>query len=65
MKDVAARWWVKSAFQLGHFALGRIHEGDLEADLMGSAFSVVMMGRWSLPEKGHREVEAFRARLED
>ena len=32
---------------------------------MGSAFSVVMMGRLSLPEKGHKEVEAFRARLED
>jgi hypothetical protein len=64
-KNVTARWWVKSAFQLGHFALGRNHEGDMEADLMGCAFSVVMMGRWSLPEKRHRELEAFKARLED
>jgi hypothetical protein len=65
LKDVAVRWWVKSAFQLGHLALGRIHEGDLDVDLMGSVFSVVMMGRWSLPEKGQRKVEAFRARLDD
>ncbi|EFX70791.1 hypothetical protein DAPPUDRAFT_112391 [Daphnia pulex] len=52
----------RSAFQVGHFDFSNIHVGGLFGARMGSAFSVVMMGRWSLPEKGPMEEVAFRAR---
>jgi hypothetical protein len=56
LKEIETSSWIRSPFQLGHFALGRIHEGGLDVDLMGSVFNVAMIGRWSLPEKGPREV---------
>lgn len=56
LKEIETSSWVRSPFQLGHFALGRIHEGGLDVNLIGSVFNVAMIGRWSLPENGPREV---------
>ncbi len=65
LKEVDASRWARSPFHLVHLALGRIHEGGLDDDLMWSLFNVEIIRRWSLPEKEPREVEAFRAMLDD
>ena len=53
----------KVCVQAGPFRL--CEDGGLFEERMGSAFSVVVMGRWSLPENGPREMEAFRERREE
>ena len=41
---------MSSAFQEGHLDFSKTHVGGLFGERLGSALSVVMMGKWSLPE---------------
>lgn len=50
---------------MGHFYFSKIHFGGLFGEGMEFAFSVVMMGRSSLSEKGPMEEVAFRARWDE
>lgn len=56
---------MSSAFQEGHLDFSKTHVGGLFGERLGSALSVVMMGKWSLPENGPIEVIAFRAKRDE
>ena len=64
-KEDEVRQFSRSAFHLGHLALKKIHDGGLEDRWMGSAFSVVKIGRWSLQQEGPRLMLEFKTNWDE